>query len=119
MTFLPLGYPDRSKQPRVYPGKIMQMYILLRYVIPVMFLFLNFFQKKKCNRYNLKNRKIEYLYSIRETARKRNPGYYLERITTSTGLESTVINGNLSCNTCKDKINPTFKTPTITPLLPY
>lgn len=47
MTFLPLGYPDRSKQPRVYPGKIMQMYILLRYVIPVMFLFFNFFQKKE------------------------------------------------------------------------
>lgn len=47
MTFLPLGYPDRSKQPRVYPGKIMQMYILLRYVIPVMFLFFNFFQKKR------------------------------------------------------------------------
>ena len=72
MTFLPLGYPDRSKQPRVYPGKIMQMYILLRYVIPVMFLFFNFFKKNKSNRYNLKNREIEYLYSIRETARKKS-----------------------------------------------
>lgn len=57
MTFLPLGYPDRSKQPRVYPGKIMQMYILLRYVIPVMFLFFNFFQKKEMQSLQSKKQK--------------------------------------------------------------
>lgn len=57
MTFLPLGYPDRSKQSRVYPGKIMQMYILLRYVIPVMFLFFNFFQKKEMQSLQSKKQK--------------------------------------------------------------